>query len=80
MADDLLEEKEVTEEKDVPVAGIIAAVEDEHDDAHDPFLDGGFGDESLDPEEADAIALGYRVKGGVTAEEEEDDFFSGDEE
>ena len=78
MTDDLLEEKE-GEEKEVPIPVAIAAVEEEHDDAHDPFLD-GFGEESLDPEEADAIALGYRVKGGVAVEEDEEEFFSGDEE
>lgn len=77
MTDDLLEEKEETAEKEIPVLGIIA---EEPDDVNDPFLD-GFGDENMDPEEADALALGYRIRGGkAEADAEEEEFFSGDEE
>lgn len=76
MSDDLIEEKEEAE-GEIP-APVAIAEEEDHADGNDPFLD-GFGDEGLDPEEADALAAGYRIRGGHSEEEEEEDFFSGEE-
>lgn len=74
---DEVEEKE--EEKDEVLPPPTALAEEEHDETPDPFLE-GFADESLDPEEADALAMGYRVRGNGAAEEDEEEFFSADPE
>lgn len=72
------EEVEKEEEKDADILPPPTALaEEEHDEAPDPFLD-GFGEESLDPEEADALAMGYRIRGG--GDEDEEEFFSAEEE